>query len=105
VTPDRRGAAPGSTDRVQLVDEDDGRGDLLGLLEQVTYPAGPNPDDHLDELGRRHREERHVRLARDRPSQQRLAEQVVVGERRPLRGEPVDLRRVPCYPAGRTRSS
>ena len=39
---------------------------------------GADPDDRLDELRRRHREERRVRLACDRARQQRLA-----GSRRP----------------------
>jgi len=46
----RGAAAAGPADGVQLVDEDDRGGDLLGLLEQIAHPAGPDPDDHLDEL-------------------------------------------------------
>ena len=45
----------------------------LGLLEQVTHARGADADDHLDELRRRHLEERHAGLAGDRPGQQRLA--------------------------------
>ena len=49
---------------------------------------GADADDRLDELGRRHREERHVRLAGDRAREQRLAgpgrpgEQHAVGDAR-----------------------
>ena len=68
--PPRRARA---ADRVELVDEDDrGRG-LLGLLEQVAHARGADADDHLDELRRRHLEERDVRLAGDRAREQRLA--------------------------------
>ena len=58
---------------VELVDEDDRRRRLLGLREQVTHARGADADDHLDELRRRHLEERHARLAGDRARQQRLA--------------------------------
>ena len=60
--PTMRGPRP--ADGVQLVDEDDRRGYLLGLVEQVRRPAGAHADDHLDELRGGDREERHVRLAR-----------------------------------------
>ena len=66
-------AAAGAADRVELVDEDDRRRGLLGLLEEVAHAAGADADDHLDELRRRHREERHVGLAGDGARQQRLA--------------------------------
>ena len=66
-------AAAGAADRVQLVDEDDRRGGLLGLLEQVAHARGADAHDRLDELRRRRREERHARLARHRAREQRLA--------------------------------
>ena len=62
-----------TTDGVDLVDEDDGRCRLLGLLEQVPHPAGADADEHLDEVRSRDREERHAGLARDGPRQQGLA--------------------------------
>ena len=43
-------AAAGPADGVDLVDEDDRRGDLARLVEQVADPAGADADDHLDEL-------------------------------------------------------
>src|SRR5580765_995563 len=62
-----------AADRVQLVDEHD-RGRLgLGLREQVADARGADADDRLDELGRRHGEERRVGLAGHRPREQRLA--------------------------------
>jgi hypothetical protein len=61
-----------SADRVEFVDEDDRRGFVLGLLEQVTHPRGANPDDHLDELGGRDLKERHAGLPRHRAGHQRL---------------------------------
>ena len=69
-------AEPGAAvaaDGVDLVDEDDGRGARLGLLEQVADPGGADPDEHLDEVRTRDREEGHARLTGDRPGEQRLA--------------------------------
>jgi hypothetical protein len=60
-------------DRVQLVDEHDRRRRFLGLLEEVAHARRAHADDRLDELGCRKREERRVRLPRDRSRQQRLA--------------------------------
>src|SRR6266568_1965781 len=60
-------------DGVDLVDEDDGGRALAGLLEQVTDAGRADADEQLDEAGSGDREERHVRLARDRAGQQRLA--------------------------------
>src|SRR5262249_59814682 len=68
-----RAAAARLAQRVQLVDEDDARGAALGLAEQVAHAAGPDADEHLDEVRARQAEERHVGLARDRLGQQRLA--------------------------------
>ena len=88
VAADRRAAAARAADRVELVDEDDRRRRLLGLLEQVAHPAGADADDHLDELRRREREERHVGLAGHGARQQRLAgpgrarQQHALGDRR-----------------------
>ena len=72
VTAAHAGAAV-AADGVDLVDEDDRRGVLLGLLEQVTDAGGADADEHLDEVGARDRVERHARLARDRAGEQRLA--------------------------------
>jgi hypothetical protein len=63
----------GAPERVQLVDEDDGRRLLAGLLEQVAHPGGSDADEHLDELGPADREERDAGLARHGAGQQRLA--------------------------------
>ena len=62
-----------AADGVDLVHEDDRRGGLLGLLEQVAHPAGADADEHLDEVGAGDREERHAGLAGHGPGQQRLA--------------------------------
>ena len=51
-------------DGVDLVDEDDGRGVLLGLLEQVAHPARADADEHLDEVRAGDRVERHARPRR-----------------------------------------
>ena len=70
---ERLRAAAGPADGVQLVDEDDRRRHLLGLVEQVAHPAGADADDRLDELRRGDREERHLGLAGHRAGQQGLA--------------------------------
>ena len=62
-----------ATHGVDLVDEDDGRGVLLGLLEQVAHPGGADADEHLDEVGAGDRVERHAGLAGDGAGEQRLA--------------------------------
>src|SRR5436309_3029090 len=74
VAPDEPGAARTRlADRVQLVDEDDARGLVLGLLEQITDARGTHTDEHLDELGAGQGEEGHVRFARNGSRQQGLA--------------------------------
>ena len=92
---DARAAHP--ADGVDLVDEQDARGVFLRGPEHVADAAGPDADEHLDELGAVDREERHARLAGHRPGQQRLAgagrahQQHALGNLRP---EPLELRRV-----------
>ena len=73
VVPATEAGAALAADRVDLVDEDD-RGRLLaGGLEQVTHARRADADEHLHEVGARHRDERHARLARDRAGDERLA--------------------------------
>ena len=62
-----------AADGVDLVDEDDARAVLLGLLEQVAHPRGADTDEHLDEVGTGDREERHAGLTGDGARQQGLA--------------------------------
>ena len=66
-------AAAGLAQGVQLVDEDDARGPVLRLGEQVADAGGADADEHLDEIGAAQAEERHVRLAGHGLGQQRLA--------------------------------
>ncbi len=67
-----------ASERIELVDEDDGRSLGTRLLEEIAHTRGANADEHLDELGAGDGEERHAGLARHRARQQRLA-----GPRRP----------------------
>src|SRR5699024_263933 len=60
-------------DGVDLVDEDDARRVLLGLVEHVAHAAGANADEHLDKVGTGNGEERHLGLAGNRLGQQGLA--------------------------------
>ena len=73
VVPAAHAGAAVPADGVDLVDEDDRRGVLLGLVEQVADAAGADADEHLDEVRAGDRVERHARLAGDRAGQQRLA--------------------------------
>ena len=54
-----------AADGVDLVDEDDGGGVLLGLFEEVADAGGADADEHLDELRAGHREEGDAGLAGD----------------------------------------
>jgi hypothetical protein len=56
-----------ASDRVDLVDENDAGRVLLALLKHVAHPARADTYEHLDKIGARNREERHVRLTGDRP--------------------------------------
>ena len=58
---------------VDLIDEDDGRSLLLGLLEQVTDAAGTHAHIHLHKIGAGDGQEGGVRLAGHGLGQQRLA--------------------------------
>ena len=84
-------------DRVELVDEDDRRRVFARLLEQVAHARGADADDHLDEFGGAHREERNAGLARDSFGEQRLAGARRPDEQHALRrrtSEPRVLRRI-----------
>ena len=43
-------STPLASNGIDLIDEDDAGGVLLGLLEQVTNPAGSDAHEHLDEF-------------------------------------------------------
>jgi hypothetical protein len=81
-------AAAGAADGVELVDEDDRRGGLLGLVEQVAHAGRADADDHLDELRGAEAEEGHVGLAGHGAGEQglagarRAAEQDALGDHR-----------------------
>ena len=95
VTATEPGAAV-TADRVDLVDEHDGRRRVLRLFEQVAHARRAHADEHLDEVGAADRKERHARLTGNRLGEQRLA-----GARRPeeqdalrdLRAHLLELRR------------
>src|SRR5207247_5849036 len=65
-------------ERVYLVNEDNARGLRFRLLEEIADARGADADEHLHELRSAQAEERHVRFARHRARQERLA-----GARRP----------------------
>ena len=73
VVPAAHAGAAVAADGVDLVDEDDRGGALLGLVEQVAHAARADADEHLDEVRARDRVERHAGLARDGAGEQGLA--------------------------------
>ena len=73
-------AAATTTDGVDLVEEDDAGGGVLGLLEQVTDARCADADEHLDEVGTRDREEGDIRFARDGLGEEGLAAPRLTGE-------------------------
>src|SRR5690606_12094202 len=62
-----------SSDRVDLVDEDDAGRVLLALLEEIAHAAGADAHEHLHEVRARDGEEGHPRLTRHGAREQRLA--------------------------------
>jgi len=62
-----------TTNRVDLVDEDDAGRVLLALLEQVADAACTDTDEHLDEVRAGDAEERNASLACDGACEERLA--------------------------------
>ena len=79
-------AAACPADGVDLVDEDDARCILARLAEQVPDARRPDAHEHLQELGARDAQERHLRLARNRFGQQRLARPRRAGQNGTLGG-------------------
>src|SRR5271170_2632306 len=62
-----------ASNSVDFVDEDDARGILLTLFEQIAHAAGAHADEHFHEVRPGNREERHIRFAGNRPREQSLA--------------------------------
>jgi hypothetical protein len=80
-----------AADRVELVDEDDGRRGLSRFLEQIAHARGSHADDRLDELRGRHGEERCVGFAGDRTRQERLARARLAAQEDAVRNAPTEL--------------
>ena len=82
---------------VDLVDEEDAGGVGLGGFEQVADAAGPDADEHLDELRAADGVEGDARLAGHGAAQQRLARARRADQEHPLGhapAEPLELLRV-----------
>mmetsp|Transcript_90631 Transcript_90631/g.151622 ORF Transcript_90631/g.151622 Transcript_90631/m.151622 type:complete len:621 (-) Transcript_90631:202-2064(-) len=80
-------ADPGTTGTahgIDLIDEDEARGVLTGLLEEIANTAGTDTDEHLHELGPGAVEERHPSLASDGLGQQCLTSPRGAGQEHPL---------------------
>ncbi len=91
VVPAAEPGAAMAADGVDLVDEDDAGGVLLALLEQVAHARGADADEHLDEIRTADREERHVRFARDRAREERLARSRRAHQQHALRDAAAEL--------------
>src|SRR5262249_57588576 len=88
-------AEPGAAvapDGVDLVDEDDARGVLLAVEEEVAHGRRADADEHLDEVRARDREEGHAGLARDRAREQGLAGAGRADEQHALRNASAEAR-------------
>ena len=72
-------------DRIQLVNENDAWGVLLGLLEEIAHARGADSYEHLHEIGPAQREERHAGFASNRPGKQRLSGAGRADQQSPLR--------------------
>src|SRR5712692_2139466 len=58
---------------IDFINEDDARGILFALLEQIADTAGADAHEHLHKIRARDREERYVGFASNSPRQQGLA--------------------------------
>ncbi len=97
VIPTAQARAAMAADGVDLVDEDDAGGVLLALFEHVADPARADAHEHLDEIGPRDGEERHVGLTRDGAGEQRLAGAGRADQQHALRdlaAEPLEFLRI-----------
>src|SRR5690606_13720754 len=97
VVPAAQAGAAHPAHRVDLVYEDDARGHLLGLVEQVEHAARADADEHLDKLRAGNAEERHARFSGDGAVEQRLARARLADHQHALRHarpEPDELLRL-----------
>ena len=80
-----------AADGVDFVDEDDAGRVLLRLIEHVAHAGRAHADEHLDEVGTRDGEERHIGFAGDGARKQRLAGAGRTDEQRAARDAPAEL--------------
>src|SRR2546430_10284229 len=62
-----------TTDRIDLVDEDNARRILLALFEQVAHARSAHADEHLDKVRTGNGKEGNIRFTGNRARQQSLA--------------------------------
>ena len=74
-----------AADGVDFVDEDDARSVSLALFEQIANATGADADEHLHEVGARHREERTTGFTRDSAGKQCFARSRRTDQQRTLR--------------------
>ncbi len=65
VVPASHARTPLAAHGVDFIQKDDAGGRFLGLLEEVAHAAGPDPDEHFDEIRTADADERDIGLAGD----------------------------------------
>ena len=73
IVPAAQSRAAVTPDRVDFVDKDQTRRVFFGLFKHIAHARRADADEHFNKIGTRNRKERHVRFARNRFRQQRLA--------------------------------
>ncbi|MGY4314086.1 hypothetical protein ACVWW1_003389 [Bradyrhizobium sp. JR3.5] len=79
-----RAGRPAAAEGIELIHEDDAGRRLPCLFEQIAHPRRADPDEHLNELRSRYREEGYARLAGNRSRQQCLARSRRADQQNPL---------------------
>ena len=68
----RRGLPALTANSIKLVDEDEARCILLGILKEIPNPGGTDPHKHFHKFRAADAEKRYARFSRNCPGQQRL---------------------------------
>ena len=82
----------GTTDSIYLINEDDSRGFLFGLTEEIPHAACTDADEHLHEIRTAHREERYSGFAGNGFGKQSLTRSRRAYKKRALGDLRTDLR-------------
>ena len=83
---------------IDLIDEHNGRGQLLGLLKQIPDPAGAHAHIHFHKVGTGDGKELHVGFSGHRPGQQGLAGARRANQQNAMGNPGADLGKFPGIP-------